>query len=113
MIKYVDPNTGEQVVPVRRRPSLLATFVFVIVMALAVWALIPKNHAFISFSPTPESQNVNLDKAPAGSVSGVGSVPPEVAPSSVQNSTVQSPVTTPSDSNASAIHPAPSPNSGP
>jgi hypothetical protein len=113
MRRYVDPNTGEQVVPVRRRPSLLAMFVFVIVLGLVVWALIPKNHAFISFSSAPASQNVNLDKAPAGSVSGVGGVPPEVAPPSAQNSTVQNPVTAPSDSNASAIHPAPSPNPGP
>jgi hypothetical protein len=113
MTKYIDPNTGEQVVPVRHRPSLLATFAFIVILGLFVWALIPKNHALVSFSTTPESQNVNLDKAPAGSVSGVGSVPPEVAPSSVQNSTLQNPVTTPSDSKASAVHPAPSPNPGP
>ncbi len=113
MTKYVDPATGERVVPVSRRPSLLLTFLFVIIVGLVVWVLIPKNHASISFSPTPASENVPLEKAPAGSVSGIGGVPPDVAPSSVQNSTVQNPVTTPADFNASPIHPAPSPNPGP
>lgn len=99
-----DPDTGERVVPARsRRPSVLMVILFIVVLGAIVWALVPKDHAFVTFSPAPGSQNVELPKAPAGSVSGVGSVPPsDPAPS-----TAQHPVTSPQDPNA------PPPNPGP
>lgn len=102
MARYIDPETGERIVT-SRRPSFLIIVLFLVALGFAVWVMIPKNHAYFTFNSAPETGTVPIPKAPAGSVSGPGSIPApdalpatgERTPTAPSNATTTSPPSAP------------------
>lgn len=70
MATRMDPRMGGEFI-VRRRPHVATILLFIIVLGLVVWFVIPRNHAWISITSAPEQTSAPAGPAtPAGSVSG-------------------------------------------